>query len=710
MKKIKLTKKNKIAIISITASVLVVLCVAFSFLFKIEASEQFVLTAEKATFENDASKYKDVIHDGAGNVLCFNPENAFVAIKRAGKSTFVTPCGEAAARDKNSSVLNVSVRDKKGNSYIMNSTDNSVLFKAFEVNEEKNALTVSFSFYKNAEDAKKGFKKSGFCVKIPLVFTTENGSFKAFVDCGNIETTKGIYVEKISILPGLFSVDGALSGEHFIIPDGSGALVDLSAEIPEDIIFQADVYGTDVAVKEYKEGAYLPCYAFSGEKEMISAIISEGEALATINCTRFKKAGSGKLFSEFTLTAVSSTEDGKALKIGEQYTGEIALTFNFSKVQKNSYNTLAVIVRDYFIKKGYLSDSLKNDFGDLPFFVSVIGSKNNSGTPYTTFEDASEIVSLLHSKGVRNVSLRVVGALTGGLKSEAVSKNPFLESLGGKDGVADLCKIATEKKSSVWVDANMYTGGNAIANLEGVVKVPLYSKVYEYMGEPNIGTNVSDSAVLGENISSVYSLVKGVKNLNVTLNDASFLLFTDATNKLTRQDLLEKTKESVNALSVNSSLMLTRPALWLMKNADAVSDVPLNPTLDGVYGVTGIPLLQMVIHGSVIYGSEPLNVNGGGWASVLKFIEYGAVPSFLFTYEDCNNLSYGSYASQTAQYYSKVKSLKTIQGMTITSHEKLLSGVYKVTYGYSKVVYVNYNKSVVTIDGLLLSPQDFILV
>jgi hypothetical protein len=86
------------------------------------------------------------------------------------------------------------------------------------------------------------------------------------------------------------------------------------------------------------------------------------------------------------------------------------------------------------------------------------------------------------------------------------------------------------------------------------------------------------------------------------------------------------------------------------------------------------------------------------------------VPSFLFTYEECNDLSYGAYATVTAQYYSKLKGLKAIQEMAITSHEKLLTGVYKITYGYNKVVYVNYNDSVVTVDGILLSPQDFILV
>ena len=156
--------------------------------------------------------------------------------------------------------------------------------------------------------------------------------------------------------------------------------------------------------------------------------------------------------------------------------------------------------------------------------------------------------------------------------------------------------------------------------------------------------------------------------------------------------------------------MLDKPALWLMKNASAVYALPTVTSKENAFGITTVPLLQMVFHGSVIYGSEPVNATKGGWNSVLKSVVYGAVPSFLFTYEECNDLSYGTYATQTAQYYSRLKSLKSIQGMAITSHEKLLSGVYKTTYGYNKVVYVNYNESVVTVDGILLSPQDFILV
>ena len=140
-----------------------------------------------------------------------------------------------------------------------------IIFPKYFVNaitEEKNLLRIVFSFFKDKESAKDGFKLNGFAVQIPVVFTTENGNLKVFVDCGEIKCSSGLYIENLSILPGLLSVNGALNGEHFIIPDGSGSLVDLSVECPEEINLSLDVFGSDIALKDYKMGATLPLYAF----------------------------------------------------------------------------------------------------------------------------------------------------------------------------------------------------------------------------------------------------------------------------------------------------------------------------------------------------------------------------------------------------------------------------------------------------------------
>lgn len=706
MKKINLSKKVKI-IISVVSVLLVAVLLTGAFFLSGGTIKETVLTGKKVSFEDDISSYKASVSDNKGNTLLYNPETAFVAIKKSSDNKVLLPMGKVASKDNNSSLLNITVRDRKGNSYIMNSNSNSVDFGAFQITEEKNSLKIVFSFFKDKESAKEGFKLTGFVVEVPVVFTTENGNLKVFVDCNEIKCSNGLYVENLSLLPGLLSVNDALKGEHFIIPDGSGALVDLSQEISEDFKISSRVYGSDIAVEDYKKGALLPCYALASNKELLTVFISDGDALSTIYCNRFKTVGRGNLYSEFTLTAVAG--ENTAMKLSSQYEGIVSLTFDFSEIQKNSYNTLAVIARDFFIKKGYLPDSIKYDFGDLPFFINVIGSEKGSDV-LTSFEDASEIISLLNSKGVRNITLRYSGALKGGLKGDTVSKNPVLKSLGGSENLTSLCKLANEQRSSIWLDVNIFSGGTAIANQKGLVRAPLYNEQYFYMGKESLYTAVSDSSISGKNISNSYELSSSVENLNIALNDASFLLFTDGNKKINRQEMLEKTKENAKALSVNSALMLSEPALWLMSGASAVSSVPSQSTLVGNVAITSVPLLQMVIHGSVVYGSEPVNATKGGWTDILKSIEYGAVPSFLFTYEECNGLSYGTYATQTAQYYSKVKSLKAVQNLPMTSHEKLLNGVYKVTYGYNKVVYINYNKSVVTVDGLLLSPQDFILV
>lgn len=711
MEKKKLSKKIKIAIIVTVVLLSLAGAAVFGvFFLKGGTAESFDYTSKKTAYENDASSYKESISDTYGNTVCYNPENAFIAIKKADGKSYFTPCGETAKRDKNSAVLNLTVRDNTGNSYILNSTDNSAAFKTFEIKEEKNSLTIIFSLYKDENGAKQGFSKNGFSIEVPVEFTTESGNIKVSVNCAEINLSNGLYIEKLSLLPGLFSVKDALSGEHFVIPDGAGALIDLSAEMPDNVKFDLPVFGTDITIEDFKEGAFIPCYALAEKKKTNCVIISEGEALAEIKCTKHKTVGSGNLYTQFTLTPFSSTEENSVVRLGDQYDGEIALTYVFADTETNSYTTLALVARDAFIKKDYLSSDVLYDFGDLPFLVNVIGSVNGYTKPFTTFEDATEIITLLNSKGVRNVALRFSGSLDGGLKGDSVDSSPVLKSLGGSEGLKSLVKLANDKRSSVWVDVNTFSGGTALSGANGLVKASLYNDVYPYMAEKNVKSIISNSSIFGKNISSSYSLLASTENLNATLNDASFLLFTDSNKKLNRQEMLEYTKEKVGALTVNSGLMLDKPALWLMKNASAVYSLPTVTSKENAFGVTTVPLLQMVFHGSVIYGSEPVNVTDGSWNAVLKLIEYGSVPSFLFTYEECNNLSYGAYATLTGQYYSKMKSLKSIQGIEITSHEKLLAGVYKVTYGYNKVVYVNYNDSVVTVDGILLSPQDFILV
>ena len=156
--------------------------------------------------------------------------------------------------------------------------------------------------------------------------------------------------------------------------------------------------------------------------------------------------------------------------------------------------------------------------------------------------------------------------------------------------------------------------------------------------------------------------------------------------------------------------MLSSPAVYLMNQADAVFSVTQTASMEEYGGVTAVPLLQMVLHGSICYGSEPVNLFENSADAVLKAVEYGASPSFIFTYDKCDILDYGVYATQTAKFYSSAKRMLPLMDMKITSHELVVSGVYKITYDYNKVVYVNYNPSVVEVNGILVSAKDFVII
>jgi hypothetical protein len=157
--------------------------------------------------------------------------------------------------------------------------------------------------------------------------------------------------------------------------------------------------------------------------------------------------------------------------------------------------------------------------------------------------------------------------------------------------------------------------------------------------------------------------------------------------------------------------MLSYPAVYLMGEADAVFNLPEFADCAVHHCVSEVPILQMVLHGSVAYGGSYINVtNLSSEDALLKVIENGSVPTFIFTHDSASSLNYSLYASEAAKLYAETKALLPVMDMKMTSHEKVVSGVYKITYDYSKVIYVNYNPSVVEVNGIMISAKDYVVI
>ena len=698
------TKNNIKKIVIALCSLLVIGAIVAGVIFipdkAVADAKQYSYVADEQSFVDFGSAFSESI--AVKGATLFVDKATSAVVMKSGNKTVFNSFSVASAEQKLASVINVTLRDGNGNAYIMNSTDNSVKYGTFDVFVDKNEAKFDFALFGSEKSSQKG-EAGAVWAKIPVVFKAGDGAIEVSVDMAAVACADDICVEKISILPGLFSVDIPTTGMAYTVPDGCGAQILLDAVSEEDFSQTLPVYGSDVAFFEYSQGANLPCFAFSDGRALNCAVINEGDGISELTVVR-SKTGGGKLYNTFRITSFAKIEG--TLERGESYQGVVSQRYYVSNEKSADYNELASFTRDTLISKGYISAEFTDKFNDLPFMITVVGSKDNKNdSVYSTFENASEIVALLKSRGVRSVALRFVGGGSKGLATNSLT-HKLNTSLGGEDGYNELCDVAAQNNSSAWLDVNLTT----INSSDGVQGTDIYGSIRNYLGITPVKSKIISTDAVNTNISSVYKLMSEFESGNVCINDASFLLYTDIYSGVNRQNVLENLRNKTESLSLGGGFMLASPAVYLMKNADAVVTMPQKASCEGVAGVTSVPLLQMVLHGSVCYGTDDVNVKVDATDAILKAVEYGASPSFVFTHNNGGVIDYGPYAAQTAKYYSFVKRMMPLMDMEITHHERVVSGVYKITYDYSKVVYVNYNPSVVEVNGILISAKDFVII
>ena len=115
-----------------------------------------------------------------------------------------------------------------------------------------------------------------------------------------------------------------------------------------------------------------------------------------------------------------------------------------------------------------------------------------------------------------------------------------------------------------------------------------------------------------------------------------------------------------------------------------------------------IPLVQIVLHGSMDMFSSDLNFNSLGKEQILSLVDFGVSPSFILTEQSSSMLkdTDSSYLYTTefdlwkdtiASTYSYVNdALKYVDSEYIVSRTVIDSGIVKVTYSNDVDIYINY--------------------
>ncbi len=181
-----------------------------------------------------------------------------------------------------------------------------------------------------------------------------------------------------------------------------------------------------------------------------------------------------------------------------------------------------------------------------------------------------------------------------------------------------------------------------------------------------------------------------------------------------RQAAVSIIADQMKALSEEGyELAVSGGNMYTWASASLIRDVSLTSSMDNLFDES-VPFYQMVLHGYIPYFSEPLNQVSNYEVTVLKLIETGTNPSFLWMYKDNTVLKgtdYSSYYSVNYAYWidkaaALYAELNEVLGDCVTSnivsHDRPSEEVCRTIYDNGVCIYVNYGTEDATVDGVIV--------
>ena len=165
-----------------------------------------------------------------------------------------------------------------------------------------------------------------------------------------------------------------------------------------------------------------------------------------------------------------------------------------------------------------------------------------------------------------------------------------------------------------------------------------------------------------------------------------------------------------DAKETTGKLMVDEANAYVFPYADVILKTPSTDAYCEIGNYT-VPFYQMVIHGYINFGTEPVNLSATPELIRLKGIETGAALTYSVfaapasdvkdTYMDyLFSSNFGLVKDTMVKYYNEDKAYyDAINGKAIVNHEFLADNVTRTTFDGGIKVVVNYTDADVTLEG-----------
>lgn len=626
---------------------------------------------------------------------------------------------------QNSSIVSIKVNSSNG-SYYLNSQDNSVAFGSttYEIND--NGIEVYYNFALNSKDANLDYKelsKGALKISLSISYILTDGNFYAKINCKDIEISKGYYIEDIDLLNYFGASYESLVDDYFMLPDGSGALMHLHKEDANTSNIILPIYGSDYGTNDMQQNAnvIMPIFGVKQGENAFAAIIEYGDALTTVNAYRRNNGEPARVGASFKIAPSIST--GNQMHISQPYTGQISLCYRFVTGKSANYSGMATAAREQFIRAGTLSTRKVEAVGEMPFNLTLYGAvnKNNGFTArLTKLDQAQDLISILKARGIDNINLRYKALLSGGIAQKDIANADILRVLGGKKALNELYSFMSRQKLELYLDINLLTAGGirgfigsqSAKRINGNnISFRIENLLYPYVGAENFYTEALSLDKLEEKVIALLTNARKYSIGGFCINDAGYFLYSDFSTYMNRQKAKELIAKQTASLSTEKKLMVDTGNFYTLKNADVIVNMPFSTHYPANEAYQPIPFAQIILHGIVEYSGKAINTHGESKINMLKYIEYGAVPSYEWVFDNNSTYYYNNKLNQALEFYELSEEiLGDLRDARITSNYSVEFNVRCTQYDTGAIIYVNYNNYPVNINDIIIEPMSCIRV
>lgn len=534
---------------------------------------------------------------------------------------------------------------------------------------------------------------------------------------------------------------------YFVIPDGSGAVINFNNGKGSSMKYSQRIYGRDYSLSQERapkktEQAYLPILGVVKQNSALLEVITEGAAYATAKAGIAGQDATGynSAYFEFAVRANDQYSLGGVnasnLKAYEQTrVPESRLTVRYYPIQKSgaTYVDVAKRYQQYLLDEGLMSkksdtnNSLYVDlYGGAVKERSVMGLPLKLETPATTYEQAKYIIEELKNRGVDNMVVAYNDFNKAGLTDRISNSVDYAKSLGGKSAfkaLQDYCVTAGITLAPNVDLTEFERSGNGCsrtgASVIGVTKAYATQGEYEIaFGTPHdtrpnwfILTPAYYNKIYGEVVSS-YSK-EGIGAISV--GNGTSLLYSDysgsSNKKTSRQQAVENLKKSYEIIN-NSGIKFAASACndYALKYVDSIRNIPLYSSGFDLSDYD-IPFYQIVVHGYIPYTSKARNASASADELFMLSVVTGTPLHYDFMYESPNELTdckyeklfythYEGWLDIAAEEYKFFnENIAGVSGSPITDHKFLSSRVIECTFENGTVITADIDNYTLKING-----------